>query len=347
MKMKRARLVFIGFTILIFVLVNAFTMEDGDKVVKIDIPSNFPQPVYDLEKNIITQNGIALGRQLFYDGLLSVDGSTSCGSCHQQVSGFIQQDHDLSHGVENRVGRRNALPLSNLIFSSSFFWDGGVFNLDLTPLNAIENQMEMDEKIDNVLKKLNASALYRIRFKEAYGTDTISTKLFLKSISQFLATMISANSRYDRYVRNEGVQLTTDELDGLKIFKDKCISCHATDLFTDGTFRNNGSTADFRFDKGRQEITLNDLDIGKFKVPSLRNVEITGPYMHNGSIETLEEVLEHYDSGMKPSATLDPIFLLRSKPGLSIDDNEKKKLIAFLKTLTDQEFLKDKRFSEL
>ncbi|RZJ79270.1 MAG: cytochrome-c peroxidase, partial [Chryseobacterium sp.] len=267
-------------------------------------------------------------------------------SCHQQVSAFIQQDHDLSHGVENRIGRRNALPLANLIFSSSFFWDGGVFDLDLTPLNAIENEVEMGEKLDHVLQKLNASALYRTRFKDTYGTDSISTKLFLKSISQFLATMVSANSRYDRYVRKEGGQLNGDELEGLTVFKDKCSSCHSTDLFTDGSFRNNGSTADFRFDKGRQEITLKDADIGKFKVPSLRNVAFTGPYMHDGSIQSLEEVLEHYNSGMKPSPTLDPIFLTRSKPGLSIDVDEKRKLIAFLKTLTDEGFMKDKRFSE-
>lgn len=344
--MRKVKLYFVFLLILSFVIANAFNVDDSDQPIKLIVPSNFPAPVYDLEKNTITRKGVELGRQLFYDGLLSADGSTSCGSCHQQVSAFIQQGHDLSHGVESRVGRRNALPLANLIFSRSFFWDGGVFDMDLTPLNAIENKVEMDEKLENVLEKLNASAVYKTRFKETYGTDSISTKLFLKSMSQFLATMISANSRYDKYVRKEGGQLNEDELEGLKIFKDKCSSCHATDLFTDGSFRNNGSTDDFRFDKGRQEITLNDDDIGKFKVPSLRNVEFTAPYMHNGAIETLEGVLEHYDSGMKRSTTLDPVFLKRSKPGLSVDADEKKKLIAFLKTLTDHEFLRDRRFSE-
>ncbi|MEJ2881444.1 cytochrome-c peroxidase [Pedobacter sp. GR22-6] len=344
--MKKARSVYIIFLTLSLVIVSAFTIYDEDQLIKITIPSNFPLPVYDLEKNKITRKGVELGRQLFYDGVLSIDGSTSCGSCHQQVSAFIQQDHDFSHGVENRIGRRNALPLMNLIFSNSFFWDGGVSDLDLSPLNAIENEVEMGEKLGHVLKKLNASRGYRDRFKETYNADSISTHLFLKSISQFLATMVSANSRYDRYKRKEGVQLNANELEGLKVFKDKCSTCHATDLFTDGTFRNNGSTDDFRFDKGRQEITLKDSDIGKFKVPSLRNVELTAPYMHDGSISTLEAVLEHYNSGIKPSETLDSVLRKRSKPGLSINTEEKKVLISFLKTLTDHEFIKDKRFSE-
>ncbi|RZM24944.1 MAG: cytochrome-c peroxidase [Pedobacter sp.] len=344
--MKKLRIQLVLLLMIAFVIASAFATDDSQETIKIVIPSNFPEPVYDLEKNKITKKGVELGRQLFYDGILSVDGSTSCGSCHQQVAGFIQQDHDFSHGVDNRIGRRNALPLANLIFSKSFFWDGGVFDLDLTPVNAIENEVEMGEELDHVLKKLNASALYKNRFKDAYGTDSISTNLFLKSLSQFLATMVSANSRYDKYVRKEGVKLEADELEGLKVFTDKCSTCHATDLFTDGSFRNNGSTADFRFDKGRQEITLADSDIGKFKVPSLRNVAFTGPYMHDGSIQSLEEVLEHYNSGMKHSATLDPIFTRRAKPGISLDLEEKRKLLAFLKTLTDQDFLSNKNFSE-
>ncbi|WP_245738684.1 cytochrome-c peroxidase [Pedobacter rhizosphaerae] len=343
--MKKLKMYLIFFLMIAFVVASAFVIDD-DQPVKIVVPSNFPAPVYNLEKNKITQKGVELGRQLFYDGLLSIDGSTSCGSCHQQVSAFVQQDHDFSHGVENRIGRRNALPLANLIFSKSFFWDGGVFNLDLTPVNAIENEVEMGENLDHVLKKLNASLLYKARFKATYGVDSITTNLFLKSISQFLATMVSANSRYDKYVRKEGEVLNADELEGLNIFKDKCSTCHSSDLFTDGSFRNNGSTADFRFDKGRHEITLADADIGKFKVPSLRNVEFTGPYMHDGSLQSLEEVLEHYNSGMKASASLDPVFKKRDKPGISLDGNEKRKLVAFLKTLTDQEFLTNKKLSE-
>ncbi len=325
----------------------AFTVVDKPTPIIIQIPSNFPEPVYNLQRNPISEEGFELGRKLFYEPMLSRDGNVSCGSCHQQEAAFIQAGHDFSHGVDNKHGRRNSLPIFNALFKKTFFWDGGVFNLDMVPVNPIENPIEMDEKLDNVIRKLNNAAIYRKLFKEAFAVDTISSKEFLQAFSQFMAVMISANSRYDKYVRNEGVQLTSDELEGLKLFKVKCSSCHATDLFTDGSYRNNGITNDFRFDRGRAEITLNKADEGKFKVPSLRNIEYTAPYMHNGSLETLESVLEHYNSGMKESATLDSVFRKRDgQPGITLTGAETKSIIAFLKTLSDTAFIKDKRFSE-
>ncbi|MEY3421778.1 MAG: hypothetical protein RIR48_2074 [Bacteroidota bacterium] len=344
--MKNRKL-FIVSVLLVAITACSFVLMHNSKPMPIKIPSNFPPPVYDLSVNPVTEDGFALGRQLFYEPLLSRDSNVSCGSCHQQSAAFIQAGHDFSHGVDNLHGRRNALPIFNALFYKTFFWDGGVHNLDMVPVNPIENRIEMDEKMDNVLRKLNSSSQYRMLFKQAFKTDSITSKEFLQAFSQFMVAMISANSRYDKYVRNEGEVLTADELSGLNIFKQKCSSCHATDLFTDGSYRNNGIANDFRFDKGREEITLNESDKGKFKVPTLRNIEYTAPYMHNGSLATLDDVLQHYTSGMKPSKTVDSIFRKNDGTfGIDLTPDEKKNLICFLKTLSDKEFITDKRFSE-
>jgi cytochrome c peroxidase len=344
--MKNRKL-FIVSVLLVAITAWSFALLHSPKPIPIKIPSNFPSPVYDLTINPITEEGFALGRQLFYEPLLSRDSNVSCGSCHQQSAAFIQAGHDFSHGVDNLHGRRNALPIFNALFYKTFFWDGGVHNLDMVPVNPIENRIEMDEKVDNVLRKLNTSSQYRMLFKQAFKTDSITSKEFLQAFAQFMAAMISANSRYDKYVRNEGESLNSDELNGLAIFKQKCSSCHATDLFTDGSYRNNGITNDFRFDKGREEITLNESDKGKFKVPTLRNIEYTAPYMHNGSLATLEDVLQHYTSGMKPSKTVDSAFCKNNGTfGIDLTADEQKNLIAFLKTLSDKEFITDKRYSE-
>jgi cytochrome c peroxidase len=163
-----------------------------------------------------------------------------------------------------------------------------------------------------------------------------------------MATMVSANSRYDKYVRNENVQLTEYEIQGELLFRQHCASCHAGELFTDQSFRNNGfSTAsDLLKDSGREEVTLNPDDRGKFKVPSLRNVEYTGPYMHNGKLNSLQAVLDFYGSGVQMSSTLDPLLTQNAQPGIALTADEKNKIISFLKTLTDEQFLSDRRFSE-
>lgn len=328
----------------IFLSVSAFSIYKEEKV---QLPENFPQPKYDLSANPITKEGFELGKTLFYDPLLSSDGSISCGSCHQQWAGFTNEDHTGSHGVDSQLGLRNALPLFNLIFYDHFFWDGGVHNLDLTPMNAIENPIELNETLENILKKLNESDYYKNRFKQAFQVEKITSKEFLQSLTQFLASMISANSKYDRYVRNEGETLTNDELAGMKLVEQKCSSCHSGALFTDNSFRNSGIENNFRFDKGREEITLNESDRGKFRVPTLRNLEFTAPYMHDGSISSLEAVLEHYNSNMEEQGALDPIFRKRQgKAGISLTPDEQSKILAFLKTLNDYDFIKNRKFSE-
>lgn len=310
------------------------------------VPANFPKPIYDFSKNPVTKEGFELGKTLFYDGDLSRDGTVSCAECHSQSYAFTHHGHDVSHGIDNKRGMRNAPPIQNMAFQSEFFWDGGVFNLDLFSIAPIENPLEMDEKIGNVLEKLRKKEKYATLFQKAYGTKEITTERFLKALSQFMNTLVSANSRYDKYIRKEaGGILTEDELAGLAIFKQKCGSCHSGELFTDQSYRNNGLAVYNAEDTGRHRITQKDSDKYKFKVPSLRNIAVTAPYMHDGRFYTLDAVLNHYNESMIDSPTLEPVFRNEKKLGIPLSTDEKNKLIAFLKTLTDDEFLKDKRFA--
>lgn len=280
-----------------------------------------------------------LGRSLFYDGRLSRDGSISCGSCHIQFYAFSHHGHDVSHGIDDKLGTRNAPALQNLAWYSSYFWDGGVHNLDLVPVAPIENPVEMDETTANVLSKLQNDAGYRRLSKKAFGSEELSGQRLLQAMAQFMTMMVSAGSRYDRYVTGETAVFNAQEKEGLELFRTKCSSCHAEPLFTDNSFRNNGLVSN---DPGRYAISYNETDKGRFKVPSLRNVQYSAPYMHNGSIGTLEEVLQHYRSGIHTSPSLDP----QLQNGIAMSDGEMGKIIQFLYTLSDPAFLKNELLSE-
>ncbi|RYU94514.1 cytochrome-c peroxidase [Emticicia agri] len=309
------------------------------------VPPNFPKPVYDFSKNPLTKEGVELGKILFFDGNLSRDGTISCAECHSQPSAFTHHGHDLSHGIDNKIGIRNSMPIQNMAFQKEFFWDGGVFDLDLFSIAPIENPVEMDEKLGNVLEKLRKQEKYTTLFQKAYGSKEITTERFLKALSQFMLTLVSANSLYDKYVRKEaGGILSSEELEGLAIFKQKCASCHSGELFTDLSYRNNGLPVYNKEDTGRQRITAIQTDSYKFKVPSLRNVAMTAPYMHDGRFYSLDAVLNHYTDGVIESKTLDGLLMNNETPGIALTKDEKAKLIAFLKTLTDEEFLKNKKF---
>lgn len=309
-------------------------------------PANFPTKSYDLTKNPLTVEGVALGKALFYEPMLSRDTSISCGFCHQQFAGFGHSDHPLSHGIGGKFGTRNVPGLQNLGWDREFFWDGGVTSLDELPISPIQNAVEMDLKFSEALNRIQKSPKYTPMFKAAFGSDTVTTARFLKAISQFLLTLVSADSRYDKYVRKEsGGDLTTDELAGLALFQQKCASCHATDLFTDKSYRNNGLPVGAINDQGRYTITLSEADRLKFRVPSLRNVEKTFPYMHDGRFSTLEQVIDHYRTGVKDSPTLDPALKANGQLGIPLTDTEKKQVIAFLLTLTDNTFMNNRAFS--
>jgi cytochrome c peroxidase len=309
-------------------------------------PINFPAIVYDLTKNPLTVEGVLLGKTLFYDSQLSRDSTINCGFCHQQFAGFGHSDHPLSHGIDNKFGTRNVPGLQNLAWDREFFWDGGVTSLDELPISPIQNPVEMDLKFSDALSRVQKNPRYPALFKAAFGSDTVTTARFLKAISQFLVTLVSADSRYDKYARKEaGGELTPDEMAGLTLFQQKCATCHATDLFTDRSYRNNGLPVSGINDQGRYVITLNESDRLKFKVPSLRNVEKTFPYMHDGRFQKLEDVLNHYTSGVTDSPTLDPALKAGGKLGIALTDTEKKQVILFLKTLTDDTFIANRAFS--
>lgn len=316
--------------------------------IAVVLPANFPSPTYNLQQNPVTKEGFLLGKKLFYDPILSRDSSIACADCHISFSAFSHPDHPTSHGIDGLFGRRNAPAIQNLIWQKAFFWDGGVPEMDFIAINPIENPVEMDESPMRVVQKLQRHPDYPGLFKAAFpNRDTIDGIQMLQAFSQFMATLVSANSRYDKYVRGEaGGTLSQEELAGLATFQAKCASCHTGDLFTDNNYRNNGLTEDFTHDKGRYEISSFPDDIGLFKVPSLRNVEVTGPYMHHGKINSLEAAVAHYNNSVKWSPTLDPLLQQGNSLGISLSTEEQKNIVAFLKTLTDHTFIRDERFQQ-
>ncbi len=309
-------------------------------------PANFPAPVYHFSTNNVTQAGFELGRKLFYDPILSHNNTISCGSCHIQTSAFVHPGHSVSHGIYDRLGKRNSPPIMNLAWSTSFMWDGGIFDLDLQPLAPIANHVEMDDTIGNVLAKLYKTTTYPALFQKAFGTPEITGTRFLKAMAQFMAMCVSSHSKYDSVMRSEGAAFTATEKAGYTLFQQKCAGCHKEPLFTDYSFRNNGLPVSGLNDEGRYLVTLDSADRYKFKVPSLRNIFYTEPYMHDGRFFDLDGVLEFYNSGVRNTPNLDPLLQQNGRLGISLSADDKTKLLAFLKTLSDRSFLLDKRFSE-
>lgn len=309
-------------------------------------PAYFPAPAYHFATNPVTQDRFELGRKLFYETQLSANNTISCASCHIQTAAFTHHGHAVSHGIYDRMGTRNAPPIMNLAWNTTLMWDGGIVDLDLQSVAPITNHLEMDETMPNVMSKLRSSPEYRELFKKAWGSEEITANDFLKSLSQFMAMCVSANSKYDSVMRQEaGVQFTAQEAAGRQIVQQKCGGCHKEPLFTDNSFRNTGLTPSSVNDAGRNLVTQHDTDLYKFRVPSLRNLAWTSPYMHDGRFLTLDAVLNHYTLHVQPMPNLDPLLLQGPQPGIPLTPDERAKIIAFLNTLNDRSFLLDKRFS--
>ncbi|WP_072304323.1 cytochrome-c peroxidase [Cellulophaga fucicola] len=322
--------------------------DDGytNVLVELEVPAHFPEVTYNLTNNPLTKNGIELGRKLFYEGAVSSTGTVSCGTCHEQKYAFTHHGHTFSHGVNDLEGTRNTPPVQNMAFLENFAWDGATGHLDLFPIIPITTEVEMNETLESVIEKLKNKAGYKALFADAFDDGEVNSENFLLALSQFMVTMVSADAKYDKYIRNEE-QLTEDEQQGLAIFEQKCASCHATALFSDGSFRNNGLQPNPKLnDLGRSKVTGFEADNYKFKVPSLRNIAVTAPYMHDGRFGSLEAVLAFYNSGVVDSNTLDPLLHNNGSLGIPTTEQERTVLIAFLNTLTDNTFLEDDRFSE-
>ena len=339
----------IGICLLLFLgtlLVNACKKtgngSSGPHALTFTIPTGFPAPQYSFTGNPLTEEGFELGRKLFYDGRLSKDGNFPCASCHQQFAAFSTFDHPLSHGFNNQFTLRNAPGLFNMVWNKQMHWDGGIANIEVQPLAPLTAPNEMAEDIKNVISKLQQDDEYKKMFASAFGDETINSQRMLYAITQFVGSLVSANSKYDKVKQGKAVFSQTEQ-NGYTLFQSKCVSCHPEPLFTDYSFRNVGLPVDpFIKDYGRMRITNKSEDSLKFKVPSLRNVALTFPYEHDGRFSGITSVLDHYSSTVQNGPTLDP--LLKNKIPLS--NAEKFYLVEFLKTLSDSAFISDSRFSQ-
>jgi cytochrome c peroxidase len=308
--------------------------------LKFEYPDYFPEPVYKFVNNDLSKGRFELGRKLFYDPNLSSDGKISCASCHAQGHAFADHNVKFSMGVDGLHGNRNSPSITNLAWYPSFMWDGGVNHIEVFSVAPLTNPVEMNESMANIVSKLNANSNYKYLFKKLYGIDNVNDQAFLRALTQYMAMIVSSNSKYDEY-RKGNLTLSADEMDGLALFQDKCATCHKEPLFTDFSYQNNGLDSIFS-DLGRGKITLSANDNGKFKVPSLRNVALTYPYMHDGRFQNLNQVLDHYSSGIRNSSTLSSLLT----QNLNISTDEKNKIIAFLNTLTDYSLLNNFELSE-
>ncbi len=327
-------------------------------------PNNIPMPA----DNPLTEKGVELGRMLFYDKQLSADGTVSCASCHQQSKAFTD-GLQFSEGVNGKMGDKNSMSLANLHWTSRFFWDGRAKTLEEQALEPISDIREMNLEIGEAVARLQADQDYPERFKTAFETDQIRPEFIGKAIAQFMRTLISGDSKFDQWIKGE-IALSPTEQAGMELFfthpdpslqirGGNCGDCHLGFL-TSGDrngflgFHNNGLDMDEHLNQGLASVTGKDTDRGKFKAPTLRNIALTAPYMHDGRFETLEQVLDHYNEHIQMNSNLDILILEASnepiKPGedikLHLSDSEKEAIIAFLHTLTDEKFITNPKFSD-
>lgn len=278
-----------------------------------------------------------LGRALFYDPILSVDSSVSCGTCHQQFAAFAHVDHALSHGVMGRVGRRNVPPLQNMADREAYMWDGAIEQLDMQALSPLTGHEEMGERLDRVVEKLRAHSWYAAWMQRAYGSTEVTVPRVLRALGAFVRSLESRRSRYDLAMRGLG---TLDEYEqrGEQLFVTYCTACHGGPDFTDDSYTSNGLPVDTMLqDVGRARVTHDASDTYHFRVPSLRNVERTSPYMHDGRFKRLKDVVLFYATPSMRAEHADA--RMRDMP--AFDERQRKDLLAFLQTLTDESFLRD------
>lgn len=353
-----------AYYIFAFLLLIFACKEGEDDVLYDDTPfvvdtRHFPEPNWP-EDNALTIAGVTLGKMLFFDPVLSKDGTQSCASCHHQPDGF-SDTLQFSLGVRGLPGRRQAMGIFNMAWNTNgFFWDGRAELLRHQSLLPIEDSLEMDETLENVVNKLSDQSMYTDQFKRAFGDPIITPERMSLAMEQFMLTIVSNDSKYDRYL-NQTTTLTESEERGRALYFGEfnpffpdvsgadCQHCHGGLNFENDSYINNGLDLDPEFsDFGLEEVTGSAQDRAKFKVPSLRNIAVTPPYMHDGRFATLEEVIDHYDHGLKMSSTVDPALLqvIDHPTGLMLTETDKTDLINFLHTLTDDTFLNNPDYQD-
>ena len=313
-----------------------------DTIIAPLVPSDNPQ----------TAEGIALGKKLFFDTILSANGTQACASCHSPQNAFTDNTA-TSDGIDGVFGTRNAMPLFNLAwnYGERFNWDGAALSLERQALEPVENPIELHSNWDSVVSRLQNDSAYPELFRLAFKTSTITKELTTKAIAQFERTLISANSKFDRYSLGQAT-LTPEELNGLDVFlredKGDCFHCHGNPnnpLWTNNLFHNNGLDATFS-DLGLGGVTGDPNDNGKFRSPSLRNLAYTAPFMHDGRFNTLDEVINHYSEGLQNSPTIDPLMKNINQGGVQLSNQDKADLKAFLLSLSDPSFINNPIFQD-
>jgi cytochrome c peroxidase len=303
------------------------------------------------ERNPLTQAGVGLGRRLFYDRSLSADGAVSCATCHIQGRAFADGISRGSDGVSGQRLGRHAPVLQNLAWHDlGLFWDGGASDLESLVVAPLISPDELGADPDQLVEALADDPLYVQQFDEAFGAEP-SLPLLMRAVAQFMRTLVSGQSRYDAFVAGEAT-LSADQMSGLRVFEQHCVSCHPAPFFTDHDFHNLGLETEFSDDpedlrKGRGRITEREADFGRFKTPSLRNVTVSAPYLHDGRLYDLRAVLERYRDGLVVSDHLDPALIQdNGEAGLPISDQDIDHLEAFFETLEDRRFLNAPEFGE-
>ncbi len=325
----------------------------------LDIPSHFPDMPIPVD-NPMTVEGVELGRKLFYEKRLSGDNTMSCATCHAPDLGFAD-GNQFSEGIDGQLGTRNSMALINLGWNTSFFWDGRSKTLEEQIIEPVLNPIEMHTTWKKVVAKLNADVNYKNMFFKAFNTNEIDSISSAKAIAQFIRTLISGSSKFDvMYKFENNLPLSSSEVSiyntitpsewaGYDLFKSlngaDCFHCHNGPLMQVQKFSNNGLDATFS-DLGRGAVTGFANDNGKFKVPTLRNIAFTAPYMHDGRFATIDEVINHYSHGIQMSSTIDPLIEFAGQGGVQLDAQEKDLLKQFLLTLTDSSFINNPNFKE-
>lgn len=325
-----------------------------------DVPFFFPQPQLPGD-NPMTEEGVELGRHLFWDKKLSRNNAVSCGSCHFPGAAF-SDNAQFSTGLYGEQTDRNSMALVNLAWvNTGFFWDGRTVTLEEQILEPVEHPVEMDLTWREAVERLEEDPEYQDMYAAAFGSPCVDSVRTVKAIAQFIRTLVSHRSKFDKWRYYGEAMLSSAEFRGMQLFLAEggepdvipggqgggdCFHCHGGDLvlFSDNIFRNNGLDSVFT-DIGRALVTGSEFDRGLFRTPTLRNIALTAPYMHDGRFATLEEVIDHYDMGGHPSPTIDPMMKLQGI-GLQLSPQDKADLVAFLHTLTDEEFVENEAFHD-
>ena len=311
-----------------------------DSELHLKVPRYAPRPIFDFKKTPLQPHSIELGRTLFYDPLLSADSTVSCASCHSPYNAFAHTDHNLSHGIGDKIGTRNAPAIFNVAWQNTFMWDGAINHIDMQALAPISHPKEMGTNINTVVGRLQSSSMYRQLFKSAFGDTAVTGERTLKALAQFELTLVSFNAKYDR-VKQGKEKYTPQEQNGYTLFVKHCNSCHSEPLFSNYQFACNGLPVDTNLkDWGRWNVTHESKDSLQFKIPSLRNLSYSYPYMHDGRFKKIGQVIAHYTSGIKTNNSIAP----QLKQPILLNEHEKTDLIAFLLTLNDSSFIFNRQY---